>query len=98
MHVTVSQCQFHIFFFSTAELCRVDFRLCCQLKPEVVVYSQRTEMESRGIIFLLFLCLFVNIDNAIELDLTVDIDPGARECFHQYLPQDMEFDIEYQVA
>ena len=48
-------------------------------------------------ILLIAIFSFVKYSTAIETDLTIDIDPGKRECFHQYAPPDSSFEVEYQV-
>ncbi len=49
-----------------------------------------------------FLVLFVlwgliNVISAAQIELTVDIQPGIRDCFHQYIEKDAEIEFEYQV-
>ena len=41
---------------------------------------------------------FVKYSLAIEADLTIDIEAGKRECFHQFVPTDSSFEVEYQVS
>ncbi len=49
------------------------------------------------VFFVSSIYMFVKQAVAIESDLTVDIQPGKRECFHQFVPADSSFDVEYQV-
>ncbi len=51
-------------------------------------------------LLLLTLALFCRVKRslAIETDLTVDIEAGRRECFHQFVGADSSFEVEYQVG
>ena len=46
---------------------------------------------------LLAVFSFAKYSTAIEADLTIDIEAGKRECFHQFVPTDSSFEVEYQV-
>ena len=46
---------------------------------------------------LLAIFSFAKYSTAVEADLTIDIEAGKRECFHQFVPTDSSFEVEYQV-
>ena len=49
-------------------------------------------------LFGLLLVHSVERCRSIEIDLTVQLEPGVRECFHQFIAKDIEYDVEYQVG
>ena len=50
-----------------------------------------------NISLLLAIFSFAKYSTAVEADLTIDIEAGKRECFHQFVPTDSSFEVEYQV-
>ena len=50
-----------------------------------------------NISLLLAIFSFAKYSTAVEEDLTIDIEAGKRECFHQFVPTDSSFEVEYQV-
>ena len=46
---------------------------------------------------ILLLCCFYGVCCALEVDLTVEVRPGAVECFWQPLKNRVSAEIEYQV-
>ena len=48
-------------------------------------------------ILLVFLGL-LSLSKAVELELTIEIDPAKRECFHEEIQQGVTIEFEYQVS
>ena len=46
---------------------------------------------------LISFAAIISVNCSFDADLTVDIGPGRRECFHQTVKKGKSFEIEYQV-
>ena len=66
---------------------------------EVHVSARNMKFGAEPLYFtVLAVFAFVKYSLAIEADLTIDIEAGKRECFHQFVPTDSSFEVEYQVS
>ena len=45
-------------------------------------------------ICLVYICHFCT---CLDITFTIDVAPGVRECLHQYIAADAEYEAEYQV-
>lgn len=46
---------------------------------------------------ILFLLISTGLVNCLQTELSVLVEPGVRECFHQYLVQGLSMETDYQV-
>ena len=67
--------------------------------PVVTLAADNMPARQKSCVFLLLSILFCSLEicKSIENDLTVEIEAGDRECFHQHINQGTSFEVEYQV-
>lgn len=41
---------------------------------------------------------FCSLSTCLDISFTIDVAPGVRECLHQYMAADTQFEVEYQVV
>ncbi len=48
-------------------------------------------------LFLYFCLLSIDQVACLSSELSVIVEPGTRECFHQYLKKDLNMEVDFQV-